>query len=144
MLLTTQLLLSSREQKWWNERFIPLVKQPAQEILRGNHKRPKRRAWVTLPSQLLAMPTAARQQRWLHRVLRLLQPAALGKSMLWGCHVSPGSTRPLVLPARWSHTDPRCPLGGKEQGCWSASFTCPRAGAKEQLGSSPGKTDYPI
>jgi len=62
----------------------------------------------------------------------------------WGCHVSPGSTRPLVLPARWSHTDPRCPLGGKEQGCWSASFTCPQAGEKEQLGSSPGKTDYPI
>ena len=49
-LLIIQLLLSPRQQRWWKEQFILLVKQAAREALKGDHKIAEEEGMRYLPS----------------------------------------------------------------------------------------------
>lgn len=55
-LLIIQLLLSPRQQRWWKKPFVPLVKQPTRETLKGDHKIPEKEGMRYSPSPTTPTP----------------------------------------------------------------------------------------
>lgn len=99
-LLITQLLLCPSQQRWWKERFVLLVKRPAREALKGDHKIAEEEGMRHLSSPNTP-PTINNScsehlpEESAHRDGCSLQP--WGKRVTRGCLTSPVSTVALAV-----------------------------------------------
>jgi len=120
-LLTIQLLLSPRQQRWWKERFIPSVKQPAREELKGDYKTAEEEGMRYSPSP--AAPAASTRLR--NPLIQMVTACSPGPHMGPGSAPAPVSTVPLAFPNRVGQPQ-ICTVPGmlQEGGCRHASFSC--------------------